>query len=116
MPQSVFEISGILHSVYKYDTVNICILWHSMYCIIHALSQSIQSSKLSVTFLDVQGLAGIDLHLHLAVSLILTQPAMAGELVLLPMDRNNDLDTVQEPTSPQTLVSVAYQKTVDLQR
>lgn len=66
------------------------------------------------TLFDVQDLAGVDLHLHLAVGLILTEPAVAGEHVLLPVHRHRDLNAVQEPTGTQPLVGVANQEPVDL--
>ena len=63
---------------------------------------------------DVQDLTGIDLHLHLPIGLILAEPAMTGEHVLLPMDWDRDHNTVQEPTSTQPFVGVANQEAVDL--
>ena len=66
------------------------------------------------TLFDVQGLAGVDLHLDLPVGLVFAEPAVAGEHVLLAMDRDLDLDTVQEPTSTQALVGVANEEPVYL--
>lgn len=66
------------------------------------------------TLFNVQDLARVDHHLGLAVRLVLTEPAVAGEHVLTPTGRHHDLDTVQEPTSIHPLVVVANQQTVDL--
>ena len=66
------------------------------------------------TLFNVQDLAGVDLHLDLPVGLVFAEPAVAGEHVLLAMDRDLDLDTVQEPTSTQALVGVANEEPVYL--
>ena len=63
---------------------------------------------------DVEDLTGVDLHLHLPVRLVLAEPAVAGEHVLFPVDRDGDHNAVQEPTSTQPLVGVANQEAVDL--
>lgn len=63
---------------------------------------------------NVQDLAGVDLYLYFPVSLVLTEPAVAGEHILLPVHWHRDLHTVQEPTGTQALVGVANQETVDL--
>lgn len=68
----------------------------------------------SITLLDVQDLAGIQLHLHFSISLVFAEPAVAREHVLHAVDRDQDLHAVQEPSSSQPLVSVANQKTTDL--
>lgn len=70
---------------------------------------------LMLTLFDVQDLAGIQLHLHLPVSLVFAEPAVAGEHVLLPVDGRQDLHAVQEPSSAQPLVTVSNQKTADLE-
>lgn len=67
------------------------------------------------TFLYLQRLTWIDFHLHLPISLVLTEPAVTGEHVLHPVHRDPDLNAVQEPTSSQALVSVANQHPVYLQ-
>ena len=67
------------------------------------------------TLFDIQDLAGVDLHLHLPIRLRLAQPAVAGEHVLLPVDRDLDLHAVQEPTGSHTLVGVANHQPVDLE-
>lgn len=67
------------------------------------------------TFLYLQSLTWVDLHLHLPISLILTEPAVTGEHVLQPVHRHPDLNAVQKPTSLQALVSVANQQPVYLQ-
>lgn len=67
------------------------------------------------TFLNVQCLAGIDFHLHLPISLVLTEPAMTGEHVLNPVHRDPDLNAVQEPTGSEAFVSVTNQQPVYLQ-
>jgi len=67
------------------------------------------------TFLYLQSFTWVDFHLHLPISLILTEPAVTGEHVLQPVHRHPDLDAVQKPTSSQALVSVANQQPVYLQ-
>lgn len=67
------------------------------------------------TLFHVQDLAGIDLHLCLAVSLIPVQPAVTGEHVLLSMDWNHELNTVQEPAGTHAFVGVTNHQTVDLE-
>lgn len=66
------------------------------------------------TLFDVQDLTGIDLNLHFPISLIFAEPAVAREHVLHPVNWYRDLHTVQKPSSPQALISVTNQETVDL--
>ncbi len=67
------------------------------------------------TFLYLQRLTWIDFHLHLPISLVLTEPAVTWEHALHPVHRHPDLNAVQEPTGSQALVSVANQQPVNLQ-
>lgn len=66
------------------------------------------------TFFGFQGLAGVDLHLRLAVRLVLAEPAVAGEHVVFAVVGNHDLNAVQEPTRTHPFVGVANHKTVNL--
>lgn len=66
------------------------------------------------TLFYVQDLAGVNLHLRLAVSFVLAQPAVTGEHVMLPTDWNHDLNAVQEPAGAHAFVVVADHQTVDL--
>lgn len=66
------------------------------------------------TFFHFQDLTGIDLNLHLPISLVFAEPAVAREHVLHPVHRHRDLHAVQKPSSPQALISVTNQKTVNL--
>jgi len=67
------------------------------------------------TLFYVQDLARIDLHLGLAISITPGQPAVAGEHVLLSMDRNHQLNAVQEPAGTHAFIGVANHQTVDLE-
>lgn len=66
------------------------------------------------TLFNVQDLAGIDLNLHLPISLVFAEPAVAREHVLHPVDRYRDLHAVQKPSGTQALVSVTDEETIDL--
>lgn len=67
------------------------------------------------TLFHIQDLAGVDIHLCLAVSLILIQPAVTGEHVMLSMDRNHDLNTIQEPAHIHACIGVANRESVELE-
>ena len=67
-----------------------------------------------LTLFLLQDLAGVDLHLRLPVGLVLAEPAVAGEHVVLAVHRHHDLDTVQEPARPHPLVGVADHQTAYL--
>lgn len=66
------------------------------------------------TLFQFQNLTGVDLHLCLPVCFILAEPAVAGEHVLLSMDGNHDLNTVQKPACPHALIGVTNHQTVYL--
>lgn len=70
---------------------------------------------MSPTLFHLQDLARVNFHLCLPVSLILIQPAVAGEHVMLPMDWNHNLNAVQEPAGTHAFVGVANHQTVDLE-
>lgn len=67
------------------------------------------------TLFYIQDLAWVELHRCFAIGLIFVQPAVAGEHVILSMDWNQNLNTVQEPARTHAFVSVANQQTVDLE-
>ena len=67
------------------------------------------------TLFHVQDLAWVNLHLRLAVGLVLVQPAVTGEHVMLSVDWNHNLNTVQEPAGTHALVGVANHQTIDLE-
>lgn len=68
------------------------------------------------TLCYVQDLTWVNLHFCLAISLVLIQPAVAGEHVVPPMDWNHDLNAVQKPAGAHPLVGVTDHHTVDLER
>lgn len=67
------------------------------------------------TLFHVQDLAGVNLHLCLAISFIFAQPAVTGEHVMLSMDWNHDLNAVQEPAGTHAFIGVSNHHTVDLE-
>lgn len=67
------------------------------------------------TFFNVQRLAGIDLHLHLPVSIIIAEPAVARKHVLLPVNRHRELHAVQKPSGLQALIGVTNEHAFDLE-
>lgn len=67
------------------------------------------------TLFHIQNLAGVNLHLSLAISLILVEPAVTGKHVMLTMDWNHDLNTIQEPTRIHACIGVANHKSVELE-
>lgn len=67
------------------------------------------------TLFHLQDLAGVNLHLRLAISLVLIQPAVTGEHVMLPVNWNHDLNAVQEPTRVHARVGVANHESVELE-
>lgn len=66
------------------------------------------------TLFYVQDLTGVDLDLHFPVSVVFAEPTVAWKHVLHPMNWHRDLHAVQKPPSPQTLIGVTDQETVDL--
>lgn len=66
------------------------------------------------TLFNIQDLARIELHLHFPISLVLAEPAVDREHVLLPMNWHRNLHTVQIPSSLQAFVRVTNQETDDL--
>ena len=68
------------------------------------------------TLLHVQDLTRVNLHLCLAVSLIPAEPAVTGEHVMFPVDRDHDLNTVQEPAGSHAFIGVADHQAADLEK
>lgn len=66
------------------------------------------------TFLNVHDLAGVELHLQAPVGLVLVQPAVRGEGVLLALAGHADLHAAQEPAGVPTRAVVPDHQPVDL--
>lgn len=70
--------------------------------------------SVSPTLFHLQDLTGVNLHLRFPVSLVFAKPAVTGKHVILSVDRNHDLNAVQEPTSTHPFVGVTNHQTVYL--
>lgn len=67
------------------------------------------------TFLDLQDLAGVQLHLQAPIGLVLVQPAVGREGVLLALAGHADLDAAQEPAGVHACAIMPDHQPVDLE-
>lgn len=72
-------------------------------------------SKPLHTFLDLHDLTGIEFHLQAPISMVLVQPAVGREGVLLALAGHADLHTGQEPAGSPARAIVPNQQPVDLE-
>lgn len=66
------------------------------------------------TFLDLHDLTGVKLHLQTSIGLVLVQPAVGREGVLLALAGHTDLDASQEPTCMHACAVVPNHQPDDL--
>lgn len=71
--------------------------------------------SLSHTFLDLHHLAGVQLHLQTPISLVLIQPPVGREGVLLALAGHADLDATQEPACMHASAVVPNHQPDDLE-